>query len=139
MTVAASRETQVEASPEVVWRLLARIEEWPSWNPDVKRAELDGDLEPGSVFRWKAGPSTITSTLTVVDAPHSIAWTGKTLGIRASHSWHLEGQGPNTIVRTEESYDGLVARVFSGPLQTTLEKALDTALDGLRSAARRDG
>jgi len=32
------------------------------------------------VFRWKAGPSSLTSTLQVVDPPREIAWIGTTIG-----------------------------------------------------------
>ncbi len=33
----------------------------------------------------KAGPSTLTSTLQVVDPPHELAWTGTTMGSILSH------------------------------------------------------
>ena len=39
--------------------------QWPSWNPDVKSVTMEGPVQPGTVFRWKAGPSSLTSTLQV--------------------------------------------------------------------------
>ena len=57
-----------------------------------------------------------------------IAWSGRTLGIRAFHVWRLEEDG-TTLVQTEESYEGLVARVLRRPLRKTLDKALT---DGTR-------
>jgi hypothetical protein len=56
------------------------VDQWPSWNPDIKSVELQGPVQPGTVFRWKAGPSSLTSTLQVVDPPREIAWTGTTIG-----------------------------------------------------------
>ena len=50
----ARAELEITASPEVVWSVLADVERWPSWHPDVKRVEHSGDLVPGSEFRWKA-------------------------------------------------------------------------------------
>jgi hypothetical protein len=80
-------------------------------------------------FRWKAGPGTITSRIEHFERPQLVAWSGRTLGIRAIHVWRLEAQNGRTLARTEESYDGLVARV----LRRSLQKTLDTALtDGAR-------
>ena len=74
-------------------------------------------------------PGTITSKIEQVGPPGFIAWTGKTVGIKAIHTWRLEPQDGSTLVRTEESYDGLVARLLRRPLQKTLDRAL---ADGLR-------
>jgi hypothetical protein len=90
---------------------------------------IDGSVAPGTVFRWKAGRGTITSTIQEVAPPRQIAWTGKTLGIKAIHVWHLEPRNGRTLVRTEESFEGLVARLFRGPVQKTLDRSL---ADGLR-------
>ena len=51
----ADGETQITADLETVWEVIAAIEEWPTWNPDIKSASLEGQLGPGSVFRWKSG------------------------------------------------------------------------------------
>jgi uncharacterized protein YndB with AHSA1/START domain len=135
--VVGASEIEIAAAPEVVWDVLTAIDGWPSWNPQVKSASLEGEIAEGSVFRWKAGPGTITSTLRRVEPPRLIAWTGKTLGIDAIHVYFLEPRGGNTFVRTKESYEGLVARLFRGPLQKTLDKALDEGLQHLKAEAER--
>jgi uncharacterized protein YndB with AHSA1/START domain len=127
--VVGRSQAEINASPEAVWEVLTAFERWPSWNPDVRSMTFDGNVAPGSVFRWKAGPGTITSRLEEVEPPERIAWTGKTLGISAIHTWQLERQNGATLVRTQESYDGLVARLLRRSLQKTLDRALD---DGLR-------
>jgi hypothetical protein len=119
--------------------VLTAFERWPSWNRAVKSMTLQGDVARGSVFRWKAGPGTITSTLQRVERPRLIAWTGKTLGINAIHFWYLEPRDGKTFVRTEESYEGLVARVFRGPLQKTLDRALADGLADLKTEVERRG
>jgi uncharacterized protein YndB with AHSA1/START domain len=57
--------TQAPASRERVWALWTDISGWPSWNPGVARAELDGPLAEGATgtVRAKGGP---TSTLRVL-------------------------------------------------------------------------
>jgi hypothetical protein len=127
--VVGASEIEIAASPEAVWEVLTAFERWPSWNREVKTMTIDGSVAPGTVFRWKAGPGTITSTIQEVAPPREIAWTGKTLGIKAIHVWHLEPQNGRTLVRTKESYEGLVARLLRRPLQKTLDRAL---ADGLR-------
>ena len=75
----AAGDLRIDADPETVFSVIAAIDQWPSWNPDVKSVTLQGPVQPGTVFQWKAGPSTLISTLQVVDPPSEIAWTG-TLG-----------------------------------------------------------
>jgi len=94
-------------------------------------------LAEGSVFRWKAGPGTVTSTIQRVEPPRLIAWRGKTLGIKAIHFWQLEPRDGTTLVRTEESYDGLVARLLRGSLQKTLDSALADGLRYLKAEVER--
>ncbi len=135
--VVGKGEIEIDATPEVVWALLTAFDRWPSWNPDVKSMSMQGGVVAGSLFRWKAGPGTITSTIQRVEPPVLIAWTGKTLGINAIHVYRLEPRDGKTFVRTEESYEGLVARLMRAPLQKTLDRALDEGLRYLKAEAEK--
>ncbi len=135
--VVSSVELEIEAPVETVWGVLTAIDGWPSWNPDVKSVTIEGPAVEGTTFRWKAGPSTIRSTIVRVDPPRLIAWTGSTLGIKAIHVWRLEPKNGATLVRTEESYDGLVARLLRRSLQKTLDKALAGGVRYLKSEAEK--
>jgi hypothetical protein len=137
--VVGSGEIEIAANPEAVWEVLTAFEDWPSWNPEVKSMSLQGAVAPGSTFRWKAGPGTITSRIERVEPPRLIAWTGKTLGIRAIHFYWLEPRGGTTLVRTKESYDGLVASLFRSPLRKTLDRALADGLRALKAETERRG
>ena len=135
--VIATDEIEIAASPEAVWDLLTDLESWPRWNPDVRSMSVQDGLAPGSVFRWKAGPGTITSTIQDVEPPRRIAWTGTTFGIKAKHVYRLEPRGAATLVHTEESYEGLVVRLLRGSLQKTLEKGLSDGLRYLKAEAEK--
>jgi hypothetical protein len=135
--VRSGREIQISASPEVVWDVLTRFEQWPQWNPDVKSMSFDGPLVPGSEFRWKAGPGTIVSTLEQVEPPRHVRWRGRTMSIKAIHEWRLEPRDSGTFVETEESFSGLLARLFRGSLQKTLDESLSEGLDHLKREAER--
>lgn len=133
----AHAEADVAAPAEAVWELVADIERWPAWNPDVKSASLEGDLAPGSTFRWKAGPGTIVSTLQTVDPPREIAWTGRTMGIAAVHVYRLEPREGGTRVVSEESWAGFLVRLLRGRMAKQLQTSLEGGLAHLKVAAER--
>jgi hypothetical protein len=135
--VVGAAEIQISAEPQLVWDVLTAFERWPTWNPDIESISMYGDVAAGSEFRWKAGPGKITSTIQEVDPPRLITWTGRTFGIRAIHVWWLEPCDGVTTVLTEESYQGLVARLFRRSLQKTLDRALDNGLRYLKAEAER--
>jgi hypothetical protein len=98
---------------------------------------MSDPVSEGSEFRWKAGPGTITSTLESVKPPSRIAWSGKAFGLHALHVYVLEVRDGVTLVRTEESYDGLIAHLFRGRLQKSLDHALESSLWHLKVEAER--
>jgi uncharacterized protein YndB with AHSA1/START domain len=135
--VVGRSEIEIAAAAEAVWEVLTSFERWPSWLRDVKSMSVEGPIAAGTVFRWKAGPGTITSTIQRVERPRLIAWTGRTFGIKAIHFWHFEARDAGTFVRTEESYEGLVAHLLRGSLQKTLDRALDDGLYDLKAEVER--
>ena len=135
--VVGASELAIAADTQLVWDVLTTFELWPSWNDDVRSMSIRGAVTPGSEFRWKAGPGTIISTITRVEPLRLIAWTGKTFGIRATHVYRFESRGNDTFVQTEESYDGILARLFSRPLQRKLDRALADGLRYLKREAER--
>ena len=127
----------IAASHETVWAILTDIPQWPSWNSDVKSASVQGPLSAGMTFRWKAGPGTITSVLQVVEQPRLLAWTGRTMGIKAIHVYRLDGHDKGTTVTSEESWDGIPVRLFRRSMQKSLDAGIRSALTRLKVAAER--
>jgi uncharacterized protein YndB with AHSA1/START domain len=135
--VSSTAEIEIAAAAEAVWEVLTDFEGWPTWNPEVKAMSIDGPVAVGTEFRWKAGPGTITSRIERVEPPLLIAWTGKTLGIRAVHFRWFEPREAATFVRTAESYEGLVSRLFRRQLQRVLDNALESGLGSLKDEVER--
>jgi uncharacterized protein YndB with AHSA1/START domain len=133
----AHGELQIDADPQTVFAVIAAIDQWPSWNPDVRSVTLQGPVQPGTVFRWKAGPGTITSTLQVVDPPHELAWTGTTMGIKAVHVFRFQASEDGTLARSEESWEGLPARLLKGYSRRTLDTGIHSVLSYLKAEAER--
>lgn len=133
----ATGELDIAASPEVVWDVISNIEAWSSWNPDVKTATLEGPLAVGSVFRWRAGGVSLTSTLGVVDPPRELSWTGRAMGIRAIHTFRFEPNDGGTLARSEESWAGLLPTLLRGSSRRTLDRGIGSVLRLLKDEAER--
>lgn len=136
--VIASAELFIDAPPAVVWTVQTDLAAWPGWNSDVSSMDLQGPLAPGTVFRWKTGGLPIASRLQIVEPERRIGWTGKAPpGIRAVHVWSFEPENGGTRVRTEESFDGLLARLLPGPMRRMLAQSLESGLVALKTEAER--
>ena len=114
----------INAKREIVWKLITDINEWPSWQTDISKSAFSGELKPETPFRWKSGGATIQSILHTVVPFHQFGWTGSTFGIRAIHNWQLEELNNQTILKVEESMNGLLARIFRKFFNKTLERGM---------------
>lgn len=135
--VFAEGSIEIASSPERLWDLMADLEGWPRWNGDVKEIAVEGPLAEGTVFRWKGGNARIVSTLRVVDRPREIAWTGRTFGIDAIHSWRFEPGPLGAVASMQESFSGGPARLLRSMLQRQLDTATQHGLRALKAEAER--
>jgi len=97
-----------------------------------------GPVQPGTGSVGNLGPSTLTPTLQVVDPPHQIAWTGTTMGIKAVHLFRFQVSGGGTLAHSEESWEGLIARLLKGYSRKTLDKGIRSVLSHLKTEAERE-
>jgi uncharacterized protein YndB with AHSA1/START domain len=132
----AEAETYINAPVELVWQVQSAIESWPSWNRKVESVHMEGPLQPGTTFRWKSGAN-IISVLQEVTPSVRIGWTGKAFGIRALHIWEFKGQDGTTHVKTAESFDGWLAKLFPGLMRKTLRDSLKEAIASLKTECER--
>jgi len=135
--VIAAHEIEIEASPEAVWDIIVAVERWPAWNPDVRATFIEGNLQAGKSFSWKAGPGTIRSTVLQMQKPKELVWSGTTLGIRAIHLWQIERRGEKTTVRSEESWEGLLPAILRGAMRRMLLRSIQQGLIYLKKEAER--
>jgi len=133
----ADGEIEISAPPATVWAVLADLAAWPTWNRDVRSVTLEGPVESGTVFRWKSGPASLFSRLQVVDEPREIAWTGVTMRIHAVHVFRLSPSEGGTLVRSEESWRGLIPTLFRAYSRRTLRSGIESVLAALKVEAER--
>jgi len=136
---AVSSEAQIEitAPADRVWELLSGIDRWPTWNPLVQQAVLNGPFQPGSVFTWRSKGFAVTSTLHEVTQKHRIAWTGKAFGTHAVHTWEIEETNPGIILKTAESFDGWLPKLMPRTMKRILDETLPAWLKAIKAEAER--
>jgi hypothetical protein len=65
----------------------------------------------------------------------SIGWTGKSLGMQATHIWTFEKRKDGTYVKTKESLSGWFPRILKFFDPKFLEKSLQNSLQILKTHA----
>lgn len=131
----ARKEIMIHAPLETIWQILSDIDHWSTWYPAVSQSKLEGLFIPGSIFRWKSGGTSITSTLQEVEPQRRISWTGRALGTQAIHVWILQPKEGGVLVRTEESFEGWLVRLLKGVMQRMLDTSLQAWLEHLKQHA----
>jgi uncharacterized protein YndB with AHSA1/START domain len=132
-------EILIQASPERVWMVLTDIQQWPTWNPNISRAKLDGPLSVAAKFNWKVKGASIRSILHTVDVQRAFGWSGTTFGGSAIHNWYLETHNGHTLVRVEESMEGWLVNLFKNKMNRDLATDMFFWLEKLKEASEKRG
>ena len=135
--VSAQTQTRIAAPPSVVWRVLTELQGWPDWNPDVQWIRVYGNLESGTVFRWKSGLASIRSRIRVVEPQRLVAWTGVAPGVKALHIWRFTEERGCTVVWTGETFQGWLPFIFRRSMRKQLVTALEASIAALRAESER--
>jgi len=110
-----SNELPISAPPERVWAWLVRAELWPSWYPNSSHVRIEQgprpDLALHTRFRWRTFGVTIESTVEEFVPPERIAWSARSFGVRAYHGWLIGKTAGGCHVVTEETQNGILARL----------------------------
>lgn len=109
--VYARNELFIAADIEAVWRLMAGIASWPEWHAGIAVRRCPVEVREGIVFDWAIGGLGVRTTLVEFAAPARLAWSGKAFGATGRHLWTFERLGAGTLVVSEESMTGFLARV----------------------------
>lgn len=127
----------INATPQKVWQVLTDINNWPGWQPNITKAQLNDTLQPGTTFDWKADGLKIHSALHTVQPCSQFGWTGYSMSLYAIHNWTLEETPEGTRVIVEESMEGFFARLFKKSLNKSLEKGMLNMLDLLKTECEK--
>ncbi len=122
---------RMDAPAEKVWSVLTDVENWPAWQSAVSQATLNGPVQKGTTFDWKANGMNIHSEFTVVKPTEFLTWKGRMLWIDAVHAWRfLPLDDGSTVVVVKESLEGAGIRWIFG--RQKLKDSLEASLEELR-------
>lgn len=135
--VKCSKTITIKASSKEVWEILTSIDNWASWQTDISKAKLNGELTPGTTFDWKTGGVKIHSTIHTVELYDIFGWTGKAFGMFAIHNWTLTEKNGQTKVTVEESMEGFIVKLFKKAFNKNLETGMKNWLDLLKAECEK--
>lgn len=135
--VRSHAEIVVDAPVGKVWSILTEINDWPSWQSEVTESDLKGELKKGTEFTWKAGGLSFASRIHTIAPLAGFGWTGKTFGASAIHNWFFKEESGKTVIRVEESLQGVFPKLFKGYFQTNLDHGVQKNLEDLKAASEK--
>jgi uncharacterized protein YndB with AHSA1/START domain len=111
--IVVCNEIVIRAPAERVWDVLTDVARWPSWYRACRWVRLESASGAGQplVFRWKAHPVELRSTVVTSDRPHSFAITADATWLHAERSFTLRPSpdGLGTLVVSYETQVGPLA------------------------------
>ncbi len=131
-------EFPVQASPEVVWRVLMDFDSYPEWNPQIVR--IAGRQERGAVIELRLSmpgrPSmNLKARLTGLEPPRLLTWQGHVLApwlFSGYRVFAIDPQGSGGVMLTHsEDIRGLLSPLFALAMGTAAKashNALNSAL-----------
>ena len=114
-----SLTSPLAATPQQVWAVLADVQRWPRWDPDLASAMLDGPVAVGATGRlrptgWLVGRLharvAAPFRLTECTAPRSIVIGQPILAGVMRFELHLEPASAGTVLRQRLSLTGPLRR-----------------------------
>jgi Polyketide cyclase / dehydrase and lipid transport len=134
--------TTINAPAATVFALYANVAGWPSWDPDLKAASLQGAFVSGAVGEVKphSGPKSELKFVDVVQGK-SVRMACK-LPLGMMHfDYELQtqagigGAASSTIATHRTTFSGLLAPIWSRLIGSGMKKTLPAALASLKSKA----
>lgn len=135
-------EITISAPAERVWDVLTDVERWPSWYRACRWVRVETPETAGGplVFRWKAHPVELRSTVVMSDRPHTFAITADGLGVHAERAFTLKPapDGSGTVVVSYETQAGPLPWLGRAYLAPRLRAVNQVMFEDLARAAGRD-
>ena len=130
---------EADASPERVWALWTDISGWPSWNPGVGYAEVDGPLVEGATGTIHAvdGPASTLKVLEI-DPERRLVTEASERFVRIRFEHELTDADESRLRITHRvKMTGLGTPVMKRTVGPRLEQSIPAALDELAARAQQ--
>jgi uncharacterized protein YndB with AHSA1/START domain len=124
---------RAHASRERVWALWTDVSGWPSWNPGVARAELDGPLAEGATgnVRGAGGPASKLTVLAIEPDRRFVTETSERfMRLRFEHEL-ADADGSQLLLTHRVRMTGLATPLMRRTVGPRLERSIPAALAAL--------
>ena len=105
-------EIYIDASPETVWSILIKADEWEDYYEGASNLRLsngtDGRLSENSVFTWKTMGLDFTSSIKEFEPPNRLSWESDNKSIRGYHTWLIIPTKNGSKLITSEAQHGFM-------------------------------
>ncbi|HEX5807910.1 MAG TPA: SRPBCC domain-containing protein [Anaerolineales bacterium] len=134
-----SASTNINASPEAIWKILTDTSGYPDWDPAMDH--IEGKLAQGETvtFFTKLSSQAFPVKVTLFEPNRKMVLTGgMPLGLFKSERTHTltPGRDGQTLFKTEETFSGLLLPIFGRNLPDLTENFKAFAA-GLKQQAER--
>ncbi len=128
--------TTINAPAATVFALYANVGGWPSWDPDLKAASLNGAFVSGAVGEVSphSGPKSALKFVEVIQGKSVRMECKLPLGVM-HFDYELQTQGNTTVATHRTTFSGLLAPIWSRLIGSGMKKTLPAALAGLKRVA----
>lgn len=127
--VSASGSIAIARTPEIVWRLLREVTNWPEIRGDVR----DVVVQQEDAFTWSAGPIPVRSRFARAEPARLLTWVTLASGLEAVHVYRFEADGSGTQLSAAESMRGPLAEQAITSIQ--LQSQITSWLAGIKALA----
>ena len=132
MITLLQREFSVDVPLQRAWDHLARVEQWPSWAPHIKRIDLQpaGELGPQSTGRLHLSNGMKRAfRMTEFNPPRHWKWVGQFLWLPVIYDhWFEALDAEHTkltwVVQSQGFGAGVLGRLFAKIYRASLDKAI---------------
>lgn len=130
---------EIEASPKIVWEILTNAEDWPNWYKGMKNVNVvdsDAGIIDGKVdMAFNTMNRDFNARVTEYEPYKRLSWETihpKMMGI---HAWLMIPTEKGTLVVTDESQYGKLARLQKVFVPNKLRKLHDVWLEEMKAKA----
>lgn len=136
MQVEAS--TIIKAPPERIFSIYEDVENWPAWDPDTKKSQIDGPFKTGAKGRLTpAKGNTVPMELTSVIRNKSFTAESRIPMFRMKFEHELLPTSKGTEVVHRVTFSGLLSFILGRVLAAQLRQGLPVTLASLKQTAEK--
>jgi hypothetical protein len=134
--VVGKNEILINAPLGKVFSKLTDIKNWINWRHSISKCNLIDPLAENSKFTWSSDGLNYKSTIHTIKE-NAFGWTGTTIGAYAIHNWFFEEIEGKTLVKVEESLEGVFIKLMKKSMDKKLQKIIITDLTELKTECER--